>query len=157
MKHTSFALAFVLSGCGLTPVAVDVHFPSTETFLFSDFGRLILYEVPDDDLGACPQLVDDTVDAVFGDPTLDSDWQPICEFSNGDVKFDDVPPGPHAYVVLARDESNVVLLAGCSIAEAYESAPPVRIDLFPTDAYDGAVEDRVPECANPMTRCTGCQ
>ena len=157
MMRSSLIFVLLLSGCGLTPVAVDVRFPSSETFLYSDFGRLILYDVEETGLGQCPELVDSTVDAMFGEPVLDSDWQPICGFQSGDVKFDDVPPGPHAYVVLSRDENNVVLLAGCSVAEAYEDAPPVRVDLYPTDAYAGAIADRELTCDNPMTRCNGCR
>jgi hypothetical protein len=146
----------MLSGCGLTPVTVDTRFPSSETFLYSEFGRLVVYELEDDGLGRCPELVDATANAMFGEPTLDSDWQPICNFQNGDVTFDDVPPGPHAYVILSRDERNVVILAGCSVAEAYESAPAVRVDLYPTDNYGAEVAAvGEPSCSNADTRCSG--
>jgi hypothetical protein len=157
MRHASILLALIATGCGLTPVDITVAFPSRNTFLYSDFGRLLVYDVtPDEEgLGSCPQLVDEAISETFGTPALDSDWQPICDFRAAAVRFDDVPPGPHAYVMISRDQSNVVLLGGCTIAEAYEDAPPIEVALYPTDLYNDATEDRVLTCTTEEQKCGG--
>ena len=150
----------VIAGCAPQPVDVDVGFPSLSTFLFSDFGRLLVYEVePDEEgLGSCAGLLVRAGDGNFGTPVLDSDWRPICDFRARTVAFDSIPPGPHAYVAIARDEANVILLSGCTIAEAYEGAPPVDLELYPTDVDGGATNGRSLTCSSEMDKCTrGCR
>lgn len=147
-----------LLGCAPTPVDVQATFPSVETFLYSDFGRLLVYELEDDQLGACPSLVDQVVRAEIGSPQLDSGWQPICTFQEGGVRFPDVPPGPHAYVIVARDEANRVLLSGCRVAEAYEGAPSVHVTLYPTADYAMATAGRTLTCRSVADKCQqGCR
>ncbi|HEY8429247.1 MAG TPA: hypothetical protein VIL20_12760 [Sandaracinaceae bacterium] len=151
--------AAALAGCAPTPVDVQLGFPSLDTFLHSDFGRLLVYEVdPQSGLGDCPLLIDAVERRAFGDPVLDSDWQPICAFRNGGVRFADVPPGPHAYVVVARDESNAILLSGCRVAEVYEGAPTVVVELFPTENYVAATSGVTLTCSSEESKCTqGCR
>lgn len=152
-------LALALAGCAPNPVDVQVGFPSLETFLYSDFGRLLVYEVdPDTGLGDCPALIDAVGRGAFGEPVLDSEWQPICSFRNGGVQFGDVPPGPHAYVGIARDQSNTILLSGCRVAEAYEAAPAVELDLFPTSDYADVTSGVTLTCSSEEDKCQrGCR
>ena len=89
-----------------------LDFPSLETFAFSDFGRLLVYPISGDDLGQCPELVNNAVEGTFGSPSFDSNWQPICDFREGLIRYEDVPEGPHAWVVLTQDSSNRTLLSG---------------------------------------------
>ncbi len=151
-------LALALSGCAPTPVDVEMSYPSRDTFLFSDFGRMLVYEVElDDPAQNCPALIDGIVAGEFGAPIFDSDWTSVCDFREGGVGLDSVPPGPHAYVGITRDESNNLLLAGCRIAEAYEGAPAVEVRLFPTPTYHDATEGRALSCTNEEDKClTGC-
>lgn len=160
MRARLALVALVLAGCAPTPVDVQIGFPSTETFLYSEFGRLLVYEVEaETQLGECPTLLDAVGRGAVGDPVLDSDWQPICSFRSGGVSFAHVPPGPHAYVAVARDQSNTILLSGCRIAEAYEGAPRVELDLFPTSQYARAIEGVTLTCGNEEDKCTrgGCR
>ena len=148
--------AALLASCAPTPVEVDLTFPSRETFLYSDFGRLLVYEVeldaPDQ---SCPALLNEVAADRFGAPVFDSDWTPVCDFREGGIALDDVPPGPHAYVVLTRDDSNNRLLAGCRVGEAYEGAPAVSVALFPTPTYHDATTGRTLTCTNEDDKCRG--
>lgn len=160
MKHAHIAalMATLAFGCAPTPVDVQATFPSLETFLYSDFGRLLVYELEDTELGSCPALVDRVARNEIGQPQLDSNWQPICNFQSGGVRFDSVPPGPHAYVIVARDEANRILLTGCRVAEAYEGAPEVSVALFPTPDYAMATSGRQLTCRSAEDKCQqGCR
>lgn len=150
-------LTLVLAtGCAPTPVDVQVGFPSLETFLYSDFGRLVVYELdPQDGLGSCPAILDGIEAGDFGSVELDSDWQPICAFRDGGVQLPHVPPGPHAYVVVTRDEANTILLSGCRVAEAYEGAPSVTLELYPTVDYAGATAGQPLTCGSAEEKCGG--
>lgn len=147
-----------VTGCAPNPVTVELRFPREDNFLFSDFGRLVLYPVDGmDELGACPALLESANAGTFDDPTLDSDWEPVCAFRDGYV-FPSVPEGPHAYVMLTRNEANAIMLTGCRVAEAYDGAPAVRISMYPTDEYEGAVAGRTLTCGTAEAKCTsGCR
>lgn len=147
--------AFVLGvvGCAPAPVDVELSFPSRETFLYSEFGRLRVYEVDLDMADTdCPAILDDI---MATEPVLDSDWTQICEFRAGTVGFSDVPPGPHAYVVQVRDPMNNVILEGCRVAEAYEGAPTVQVQMYPTTEYDDATLGVPLTCATEEDKCRG--
>lgn len=154
----SALVASMTLGCAPTPVEVDLAFPSRDTFLYSEFARLLVYEVdlesPESD---CPALIEGLMDDQVGDPILDTDFTEICGFRDPGVSFDSIPPGPHAYVVVARDDSSTILLTGCTVAEAFEGAPPVRVRMFPTTEYEGATSGRALSCANEEQKCrSGC-
>lgn len=149
-----FTLALAL-GCAPAPVEVELAFPSLETFLFSDFGRLAVYDLEDDELGRCPAILDRIATGQFDEPELDTSWIPICAFRNGATRFPHVAPGPHAYVAVARDDANTILLSGCRVAEVYEGAPVVEVDLFPSAAYAGAVERRTVPWSSEEGKCAG--
>lgn len=152
-------LSLVLSaGCAPAPVDVQVGFPSLETFLHADFGRLVVVELDAESLDACPGLLDRAGAGDFGDADLDSGWQPICNFRNGGVQFPHVPPGPHAYVAVARNDANTILLSGCRVAEAYEGAPPVTLELYPTGDYADATAGQALTCSSADQKCErGCR
>ena len=157
--RAALAALFLATGCAPTPVDVQVGFPSLETFLYAEFGRLVVYELdPQEGLGACPAILDGIEAGDFGSVDLDSGWQPICSFRNGGVQLPHVPAGPHAYVVVARDESNTILLSGCRVAEAYEGAPSVMLELYPTPEYAAATGGRALSCASADDKCQrGCR
>lgn len=159
MKALAIGVVLLSAGCAPTPVEVQVGFPSLETFLHADFGRLVVVEVDGQGgLGACPAILDRIGAGDFGDVDLDSDWQPICNFRGGGVQFAHVPPGPHAFVAVAQDDANTILLSGCRIAEAYEGAPPVMLELYPTSDYASATEGRALTCGSAEDKCErGCR
>lgn len=144
------------AGCAPNPVDVELVFPREQNFLFTDFARLLVYEVdPVTGLGDCPALLERINAGNFGEPALDSGSVAICNFRDGSVSFGDVPPGPHAYVVLAQDDTNAVLLTGCTLAEAYEDAPAVSVPLYPTLGYEEATAGRTLTCGNAEQKCSG--
>ncbi|MCB9595520.1 MAG: hypothetical protein H6719_22560 [Sandaracinaceae bacterium] len=159
MRAWLIVIASLVGGCGLTPVEVDVTFPREENFLYADFGQLLVYPVdPAEGLGDCPDLLDQVESTGIGMPVLSTDRLPICDFRSGGVSFGDVPPGPHAYLMLAYDDADNLLLDGCTIAEAYEGAPAVEVRLFPTSDYAGAIAGRTLTCGNANDKCTaGCR
>lgn len=161
MRRAGWLAATLLLGvgCAPTPVEVDLRFPNERSFLLSDRGRLLVYEVdPETGLGDCPALVEAAVQGEVGEPTLDSTEQDICEFHDPGVGFDDMPPGPHAFVVFTqRDDPSATLLAGCRIAEAYVDAPPIEITMFPTPMYTDATDGLTSTCTLE-SKCNGsCQ
>ncbi|HBQ19805.1 MAG TPA: hypothetical protein DEF51_54650 [Myxococcales bacterium] len=144
----------LLVACAPEPVAVDLGFPREENFLFTESGRLVVYETSAD-LGACPAIFERIEAGAFGDPVIDSDWRPICELRDG-LRFA-APEGPHAYVALGRDGSNQIILSGCRVAEAFADAPAIEVELYPTDDYASSTAGRTPGCANAQDKCTrGC-
>ena len=145
-------------GCAPTPVEVNLSFPSRETFLYSDFGRLRVYEVDVTMSQAdCPVLLDRLAAGSMGTPVLDSDWKPICEFRAGAVTFPDAPGGPHAYLVQARSDENTVLLEGCRVGEAYVDAPAIEVQMFPTTDYRTATQGVSLSCSTEEDKCRdGC-
>lgn len=153
------ALFLLAAGCAPNPVAIDVSFPSADTFLFSESGQLLVYDVdPMTGLGDCPQILEDIANNEFGTPLLDSGRQPICAFRDGGVGFDDVIPGPKAFVVLAYDDANTLLLSGCRVGEAYEGAPVIEVDVFPTNEYTSATAGQMLTCGNADDKCArGCR
>ena len=155
MRAALGALFVLAGGCAPTPVDVQVGFPSLETFLYSDFGRLVVYELDPEGLGSCPAILDGIEAGNFGSVELDSGWQPICNFRDGGVQLPHVAPGPHAYVVIARDEANRILLSGCRVAEAYEGAPTVMLELYPTAEYAGATAGQPLTCGSAEVKCSG--
>jgi len=156
------ALALVLVvGCAPTPVEVDVRFPREENFLFTDFGQLLVFTIDaNEGLGDCPALLEQVESSGIGMPALQTGRRPICEFRAGGVSFDDVPPGPHAYVMLAFDDSDNLILDGCTVAEAYVDAPPVQVQLFPTSDYASSTAGRTLTCSSADDKCApggGCR
>jgi len=145
-------------GCAPTPVDIEVTFPREENFLFTEFGQLFIYDVdPETGLGDCPLLLEQIVRDV-GMPILSTPRTNICDFRAGGVNFGDVPPGPHAYVVVATNDADAILLTGCTVAEAYEGAPPVEIRLFPTGEYAEATRRETLTCSSANDKCTvGCR
>ncbi len=155
MRHLSCCALALAIGCAPVPVEVEVFFPREENFLFTDFGQLFIYNVdPVTGLGDCAGLLEQ-IRRDVGSPILSSDRVGICEFRDGGVSFGDVPPGPHAYLVVATDDADTMLLSGCTIAEAYEGAPPVEIRLFPTSDYVDATQGRTLTCGSANDKCSG--
>lgn len=156
MRSLWCCVALVVAvGCAPIPVEVDVTFPREENFLFTDFGQLFIYDVdPVTGLGDCPALLEQ-IRRDVGTPILSTDRTQICDFRDGGVNFGDVPPGPHAYVVVATNDADTMLLSGCTVAEAYEGAPPVEIRLFPTPGYADATRDQTLTCGNAADKCAG--
>jgi hypothetical protein len=149
-------LAILLAACAPTPVEVDLAFPREENFLYSDFGRLLVYTVdPEMGLDVCPALLERINAGNFGEPLFDSDRQPICAFTDGGVVFGDMPPGPHAYIALASDEGNRVLLTGCRVAEVYADAPQIEVFMYPTLDYTSAIAGRALTCGDAAAKCAG--
>ena len=157
--RSALAALFLLAGCGPNPVTIDVVFPSTETFLHSEQAQLLVYEAGEDGgLGSCPQILEDIANNDLGDPILDSERVPVCDLRNGGVGFDDVPQGPKAFVVLAFDDANTLLLSGCRIGEAYEGAMPIEVDVFPSDEYASTIMGTTLTCGTAEDKCTrGCR
>lgn len=144
-----------LSGCAPEPVVVDLRFPSESTLLFSEFARILVFPLESGELGRCPELTADANSGNVSDALIDTGTQPVCSFRQGGVSFEDMPSGPFAYVALVEDDSNQLLLDGCTVAEVYEDAPRIQISLFPTEDYATLTAGMTPACPNVETKCGG--
>jgi hypothetical protein len=142
------------AGCRPDPVPIELEFPSTETFLYSELGQLAAYPVSSFALGMCSLLVEETLGgSVSETPAYDTGSRSICSFCNGGVAWEDVGEGPMAFVMVTRNDSNALLLAGCTMAEVYEGAGPVVINLYMTPGYDEVAAAGPPEFADPIRKC----
>ena len=151
---TAALLTCLIAGCAPEPVRVDLGFPREENFLFTEQGRLLVYDASGD-LDVCAALLERIDASDFGDPVIDSDWRPVCELRDG-VGFT-APEGPHAYVALGQDGDNRIIVSGCHVAEAYADAPAIEVELYPTADYAVSTQGRTPGCANAQDKCTrGC-
>jgi len=148
-----------LLGCRPDPVPIELEFPSTETFLYSDLGQLMVFGLTQETLGDCPRLVDEVLAGSASDPPiLDTGERSICGFCNGGVSYDDVAEGARAFVMVARDDANTPLLTGCTVGEVYNDAPTIVINLFVTDEYAGVAAAGAPLFTDPSVKCRGeCQ
>lgn len=141
-RFPSLVLICLAMGCAPDANELELNFPSMDTFLYSSFARVEVFDVSPSELGLCPTLVGQAVRASSSRPTAyDTGELPVCDFRHGGVTFGDVGTGPKAFVAVVSDASNRVLLAGCSVSEVYEDSPPITIRLFMTDRYHEAVAD----------------
>ncbi len=146
----ALALAFV-SGCAPDAVVIESRFPTPSAFMQTTSGRLRIFPLTAEQLGVCPDLLDDLQGSSFAiEPIYDSERQESCWFRAG-TRLPELGAGPRAYVVEMRSESNTLILQGCAVGEIYEGAGTIRIELSPTDDYDPAIT--VP--GTPEGRCGG--
>lgn len=141
--------ALLASSCAPAAVIVEMNFPTTAAFNHSEQGRLRIFRLQPDELGACPRLLDGLPTANFPSEielAFDSELTSVCAFQGG-AGVPELEQGPHAYVVEMRSASNDLILTGCRIGEVYAGAPNVRVELHPTDQY--------PTTEAPASRCGG--
>lgn len=137
------------ASCAPSPVIVEMNFPTTAAFNHSEQGRLRVFRLTTEQLGACPELLDGLPTSNFPtaiEQVFDSELTSVCVFQSGS-SVPEFGEGPHAYLVEMRSASNDLILSGCRVAEVYVGAPNVRVELHPTDAY--------PTTEAPAARCGG--
>ena len=149
-------VALSAAACSPDPVVVDLNFPSQETFLQSQFARVQVFDLQQDELGRCPALVGEAISGATADaPAHDSDNVDVCDAFGG-IAFDDIGDGPKAFVVTTA-AMNEVILAGCTVAEVYRDAPTVVVHLGMTPRYAIAVTGTSP-CMSIADKCErGCR
>lgn len=152
-------LVCLLPCCRPDPVPIELEFPSTDTFLYSELGQLTVFSVTRGELGECPSLVEESLaGSLTRTPVIDTGERSICGFCNGGASYDDVAEGPRAFVMVVRDASNTPLLAGCTMGEVYEEAPSIVINLFITPEYSAVAAAGPPPFSDPIRKCGGeCQ
>jgi hypothetical protein len=137
-------------------VIVDLNFPSQETFLQSQFARVRVFDLSQDELGECPALLAEAIAVTTAaDAAHDSDNVDVCDAFGG-IAFDEIGEGPKAFVV-TTSAMNEVILAGCTVAEVYPDAPAVTVHLAMTPRYAIAVTGTSP-CMSIADKCErGCR
>ena len=157
MRRTPLAAGLLLAlcaGCGADPVAVELNFPSQETFLQSDFARVRVFDLAPDGLGDCPALLAAATVGTDGPtpPSHDSNNVDVCDAFGG-IAFDEIGEGPKAFVA-TTSASNMVILAGCTVGEVYADAPTIVVHLEMTSAYTTTPSD----CTSVADKCErGCR
>ena len=130
--------SLVLGACAPSPVTVDVNFPTTDAFMRSEQARVLVFPLTREQLGACPQLLDELPTQSFSiEPVYDSDLTSVCAIRGG-LSLPEFEQGPHAYVVEVFSMGNRRILQGCSIGEVYVDAPNIQVQLHPTMDFDAA-------------------
>jgi hypothetical protein len=141
MTRTSLmpvGLVLALAGCGTPTVPLSIGFPSQEAFNITS--TLDVQMVPlDADLGACPTLLGNAVRGTDVHASTSVLGITPCSVRAG-ATLPDPGSGAHAFIVLGR-ATNGVILAGCTVGEAYPGGPAISVDLYPTstDAYSTAL------------------
>lgn len=133
------ALALVcllgLGACAPAPVEVDLRFPSLASAMFADRARLYAFPLGPDDLGGCPELLEDVLAGT--DPRISSAYASglvrVCSFPGMELP---ALEGPHAWLAEVRDMSERRIFAGCTVAEIAGGTTLIQIDLAPTGALD---------------------
>lgn len=153
----SILAAASLLSCKPDPVEIRLRFPSIESFLQSESARLVVVKVAANDLGACPRLIEAAINNSLTGVLHDSGTRTVCSFRDSGETFEDVAEGPIAIVGVAIDEAQTPILAGCHIAEVYESAPTIEVQLGVTDRYRTEGVDML-SCENEEEKCQrGCR
>lgn len=153
------SVALVLLGCGTETVTVDLSFPSAETFVRSESARILVVPIDAGEEGVCPDLLAQArigvLDAVAVE---DTGMRNVCDFRAEQVELEALPEGLHAYVAVAQGPAGEVWLTGCTIADVYVDAPPLRIVLDSTDEYRRAFPAGHPRAiCTPDAKCElGC-
>ncbi len=121
--------ALALAGCASPTVSLSIGFPSQEAFLVTSLIDVDVVPLGDH-LDQCATLLGAAVQGTDVSASSSSLGLVPCEVRSG-LTLPDPGGGGHAFIVLARATSGVIL-AGCTVAEAYPGAPPIQVDLFPT-------------------------
>lgn len=131
----ALAPALALSACAPAPVEVDLRFPSLGSAMFADRARLYAFPLGPDDLGRCPELLEDVLAGT--DPSIMNTYASglvrVCSFPGMELP---ALEGPHAWLAEVRDMSERRIFAGCTVAEIAGGTTLIQIDLAPTAALD---------------------
>ena len=122
------------AACAGPTVTVDVRFPSQTAFVATSLVDFDFVPLASADLGRCPALVADALADTELGASVSVLGVPRCDVRRG-FALPDPGAGPYAFVVQAVSPMNATLLVGCAVGEAYPGGPPIRVDLFPTEAY----------------------
>jgi hypothetical protein len=148
-----------LAACGPDAPSLELNFPSLETFLYSSFARVDVFDVSPNELGMCPSLIRESLrGSTSRPPVYETGDVSVCDFRDGGVVMTGAGSGPKAFVAVVSDASNHALLTGCAVTEVYEGSPSITIRLFMTDRYHEIVDALGPlECGSIDDKCErGC-
>lgn len=125
--------AALVAGCAPTTTVV-LDFPTQRSFEVSELVRIDVVRIAPDALGSCPDVTDATLRAEPLDVAIAVEPTSVCDIQAG-LAVGDPGSGPLAFVAQVIDDRNTVILLGCTVAEAFPGAPPVRIEFYPTAEY----------------------
>jgi hypothetical protein len=125
-----------LASCAGPSIALELRFPSQVAFVATHLVDFDVVPLSADMLGDCPLLIANAMSSTALNASTSLHDVPRCDVRSG-TAIPDPGTGAHAYLVQAQGESATILI-GCAIGEAYPGGPPIRVDLFPTDAYAAA-------------------
>jgi hypothetical protein len=147
------SVLWALGACTNDPLTLELNFPSTEAFLYSEQARVLVFELGTATLGDCPALVAESL-AGSTSPARTIPKHPVCDYEGGGVSLGDVGEGPMAWVAVVEDGSSRAILAGCTVAEVYADAPDVVIHLAQTSQYFMS-RAAPPTCSTVVEKCGG--
>ncbi|MCS6857922.1 MAG: hypothetical protein NZM37_09435 [Sandaracinaceae bacterium] len=143
-----------LTGCAPKKVALEVAFPSAETFLVTQAIRVRVF-VPNQ-TSTCAALVNDAIGGRMPMEQLVYDINDLtpCSVRSG-AKIPDPGGGRKLFLVEGLDMMrNTTLLIGCSEGEIHGKSTAIRVRLYPTQNYDRAYRQNPPQPEEtPETRC----
>lgn len=138
MRH-AFALLplllLLLASCGSDTVAMELEFPSPETFVRSETVRVFVVPLEEGQEGTCPELL---MQAELGplEAAVDDTGQvSICDFQAGASTVSEVGEGLRAYVAVAYGDAGQPYLTGCTVSDVYIDPAPLTVVMTPTLAY----------------------
>lgn len=151
-------VAPTMVGCTPDALAIELGFPSQETFVRSEVGRVIAIELDSDRHRECPAL---TMEAALGTldepPAAETGELPVCDFREGSATLDALEPGTQAFIAVIRSAAGQPLLTGCTVRDPFVQSDVLHLALTPTEDYRMLFPpgSAPPDCDTADEKCTG--
>lgn len=152
------ALCAAVAGCAPDALAIELDFPSQETFVRSDMASVIAIELSAERLGDCPELtMQAALQTLDERPVAGTGDLPICDFRDGAASLSNLDGGEKAFVVVVRNSAGQALLTGCTVRDPLADAQGLRIVLTTTEDYRRLFPPGAPppDCASADEKCAG--
>ncbi len=123
-------------GCGGPEVDIAVRFAAENAFLWSDFGRLLIYEgARAEEEGGCAGLLRKAEVDDYPEAWLDTGWTPICQWYGNGVTLPDVGSGARVFLAVSKDQRNQLVASGCQRIQLSRSTERLTVPLNPTEPF----------------------
>lgn len=161
MKKVVFVgIALCLMGCEPDPIGLDVSFPTEESFLYSDYAEIYMFDISAAERGqVCSELLIGLLnDTLEREPVSSSGPLSACDLRSNGYTFEDIGEGTRAFatIVNAVDAGTTPLLYGCVTADTYVDSPSVTLELMTVLGARDLIETiGTLGCRNVEEKCRG--
>ena len=156
MRRALALLPLLIASCGSDTVALELEFPSPDTFVRSETVRVFVVPLGEGQEGTCPELLMQAELGPLETAVDDTGEVNICDFQAGASTVSEVGEGLRAYVAVAYSDAGQAYLTGCTVSDVYIDEPPLTVIMTPTAEYLGEYRAGDPsETCTPEMKCRG--